>query len=80
MKSGSRTELFALAVILQMLLYTGRPLLGAVRYVLLVYPAFLVGKLRAERWNWKQLSFYVRSFRIPESGLAVGVSELVAGL
>ena len=50
---------FALAVILQMLMYTGRPLLGAVRYVLMVYPVFLVWGAYAERWNGKQLGFYV---------------------
>jgi hypothetical protein len=50
---------FALAVILQMLMYTGRPLLGAVRYVLMVYPAFLVWGTYAERWSGKQLGFYV---------------------
>jgi len=50
---------FALAVILQMLMYTGRPLLGAVRYVLMVYPAFLIWGAYAERWNGKQLGFYL---------------------
>ncbi len=50
---------FALAVVLQMLMYTGRPLLGAARYVLMVYPAFLVLGDYAERWNGKQLGFYV---------------------
>jgi len=50
---------FALAVILQMLMYTGRPLLGAVRYVLMLYPVFLVWGAYAERWNGKQLGFYV---------------------
>jgi hypothetical protein len=50
---------FALAVILQMLMYTGRPLLGAARYVLMVYPVFLVWGAYAERWNGKQLGFYV---------------------
>jgi len=34
-------KLFSLAVLLQMLMYSGRPLLGAMRYLLLVYPAFL---------------------------------------
>jgi len=34
-------RLFSLAVLLQMVMYTGRPLLGAMRYLLLVYPAFL---------------------------------------
>ena len=50
---------FALAVVLQMLMYTGRPLLGAARYLLMVYPAFLVFGAYAERWNWKRLGFYV---------------------
>jgi len=50
---------FALAVVLQMLMYTGRPLLGAARYVLMVYPAFLVLGAYAERWSGKQLGFYV---------------------
>jgi hypothetical protein len=50
---------FALAVILQMLMYTGRPLLGAVRYVLMLYPVFLVWGAYAERWDGKRLGFYV---------------------
>jgi len=50
---------FALAVILQMLMYTGRPLLGAARYVLMLYPVFLVWGAYAERWSGKQLGFYV---------------------
>jgi Mannosyltransferase (PIG-V) len=50
---------FALAVILQMFMYTGRPLLGAARYVLMVYPAFIVFGAHAERWNGKQFGFYV---------------------
>src|ERR1017187_8940875 len=50
---------FALAGILQMLMYTGRRLLGAVRYMLMVYPVFLVWGAYAERWNGKQLGFYV---------------------
>jgi hypothetical protein len=48
---------FALAVILQMLMYTGRPLLGTVRYLLMVYPAFLACGAYAERWNRKQFLF-----------------------
>jgi hypothetical protein len=48
---------FALAVILQMLMYTGRPLLGAARYVLMIYPAFLVWGAYAERWSGKQFGF-----------------------
>jgi len=50
---------FVLAVVLQMLMYTGRPLLGTARYLLMVYPAFLVFGAYAERWNWKRLGFYV---------------------
>jgi hypothetical protein len=50
---------FTLALVLQMLMYTGRPLLGAVRYVLMVYPAFLSWGAYAERWNGKQLGFYL---------------------
>ena len=59
MRRGFRLEdkAFAIALILQMLMYTGRPLLGAARYVLLVYPAFLQLGSWAERWNGKQLGF-----------------------
>jgi hypothetical protein len=52
-------KVFALAVILQMLMYTGRPLLGAARYLLMVYPAFLLWGAYAERWNGKRLGFYL---------------------
>ena len=55
---GIEDKAFALAVILQMLMYTGRPLLGAARYTLMVYPAFLVLGAYAERWNRKQFGFY----------------------
>ncbi|MBI1739345.1 MAG: hypothetical protein HY233_11375 [Acidobacteriales bacterium] len=56
-------KLFALAVILQMLMYTGRPLLGAARYLLPVYPAFVVlGGYAQMRWNRKQFSFYFAAF------------------
>ncbi len=56
-------KLFALAVILQLLLYAGRPAVGAVRYLLPVYPAFLaLGNYAQCCWNWKQLSFYVVAF------------------
>jgi hypothetical protein len=56
-------KLFALAVILQMLMYTGHPLLGATRYLLLVYPAFVVlGRYAERRWNWKQFAFYLAAF------------------
>jgi len=49
---------FALAAVLQMLMYTGRPLLGAARYLLLVYPAFLAWGASAEHWNRRQFAFY----------------------
>jgi hypothetical protein len=53
-------KLFAFAVILQMLMYTGRPLLGAARYLLPVYPAFVVlGGYAERRWNWMQFGFYL---------------------
>jgi len=60
----SEDKAFALAVILQMLMYTGRPLLGAARYVLMVYPAFLVWGAYAERWNGKQLGFYLTALAL----------------
>jgi hypothetical protein len=50
---------FALAVILQMLMYTGRPLLGAARYLLMVYPAFVVCGAYADRWNVRKFAFYI---------------------
>jgi hypothetical protein len=56
-------KVFALAVILQMLLYAGRPAIGAVRYLLPVYPAFLaLGNYAQRRWNGKQFSFYFGAF------------------
>ncbi len=56
-------KLFALAVILQMLMYTGRPLLGAARYLLPVYPAFVeLGRYAERQWTWKQLAFYLAAF------------------
>jgi hypothetical protein len=57
-------QAFALAVILQMLMYTGRPLLGAMRYVLMIYPAFLVWGAYAARWDRKQFGFYLTSLGI----------------
>jgi hypothetical protein len=50
---------FSLALVLQMLMYTGRPLLGAMRYVLMVYPVLLVWGACAERWNGKRFGFLV---------------------
>jgi hypothetical protein len=55
---------FVLAVIVQMLMYTGRPLLGAARYLLMVYPAFLVFGGYSEGWNNKRLAFYVTALGI----------------
>lgn len=63
-QAEARTQLriedraFALAVILQMLMYTGRPLLGAARYMLMVYPAFLAWGACAEHWGGKKFGFY----------------------
>jgi len=57
-------KLFAVAVILQMLMYTGRPLLGAMRYLLLVYPAFIVLGGCAGRRSWKQFSFYLVALEV----------------
>jgi Gpi18-like mannosyltransferase len=56
-------KLFALAVILQMLLYTGRPLLAAARYLLPVYPAFVVlGSYATGRWGTTRFGFYLAGF------------------
>ena len=56
-------KLFACAVVLQLMMYTGRPLLGAARYLLPVYPAFVMLGSYAERhWSWKQFSFYFCAF------------------
>ena len=53
-------KLFALAIALQMLMYIGRPLLGALRYVLPIYPAFLMlGRYVTRRWRVKKLMFYL---------------------
>jgi len=59
MRREVRTEdkVFALAVILQMMMYTGRPLLGATRYLLLVYPAFMVLGSYSRRQSWKRFGF-----------------------
>jgi hypothetical protein len=57
-------KVFALAVILQMLMYTGRPLLGAARYLLMAYPAFLVWGAYTERWSGKRLGFYLSALGI----------------
>ena len=56
-------KLFALAVIVQILMYTGRPLLGAARYLMPAYPAFvMLGRYAERRWNWWQFSFYFCAF------------------
>jgi hypothetical protein len=53
-------KLFALALTVQMLMYTGRPLLGGPRYVLPMYPAFVaLGGYAARRWNGIQFGFYL---------------------
>ncbi len=56
-------KLFALAMTAQMLMYTGRPLLGVPRYVLPMYPAFVaLGGYAARRWSGKQFGFYLGCF------------------
>jgi hypothetical protein len=57
-------KLFALAVVTQMFMYTGRPLLGAARYLLPVYPAFIAFGMYAERWTRKQLAFYATALGV----------------
>jgi len=53
-------KLFALAMTVQMLMYTGRPLLGGPRYVLPMYTAFLsFGGYAARRCSGKQSGFYL---------------------
>ncbi len=56
-------KLFALAMTLQMFMYTGRPLLGGPRYVLPMYPAFLgMARYAARRWSEKQFGFWLTCF------------------
>jgi|SRR5271165_287112 len=57
-------KLFALAVVLQILLYTGaRPMAGAARYLMTAYPAFvMLGSYAERRWNWRQFGFYFAAF------------------
>jgi hypothetical protein len=56
-------KLFAVAVILQMVVYAGRPAPGTVRYLLPVYPAFLsLGSYADAHWSAKKFSFYLVAF------------------
>jgi hypothetical protein len=56
-------KFFAVALTVQMLMYTGRPLLGGPRYVLPMYPAFLsMGAYAATRWSAKKFGFYLTLF------------------
>jgi len=57
-------KLFALALIFQMLMYTGRPLLGAARYLLPLYPGFVVLGRLAERLSWNRFRLYWMVFGI----------------
>jgi hypothetical protein len=57
-------KLFGLAVIVQMLMYAGRPLLGAMRYLLLVYPAFMVLGGYAHRQNSKRFAFCLLALEV----------------
>jgi len=55
--------LFVLAVIAQLLMYTGRPLLGAARYLMPAYPAFvMLGSYAERQWDWRQFGFYFCAF------------------
>lgn len=55
-------RLFAIAVILQMFMYTGRPIIGAGRYVLMMYPTFLgAAAFVQSRWTERQFAFYAAS-------------------
>jgi hypothetical protein len=61
LRPSSRVEdkLFAAAIMLQMFMYTGRPNMGAARYVLLIYPAFVGLAAYAEhRWSPWRFGFY----------------------
>jgi hypothetical protein len=56
-------RLFALAVVVQILLYTGRPLQGAARYVMVAYPTFLtLGRHAEQQWSRRQFVFYISAF------------------
>lgn len=55
-------KLFALAMTLQMFMYTGRPLLGGPRYVLPMYPAFLGMGGYAARRSGRQFGFWLSCF------------------
>jgi hypothetical protein len=58
-------RLFAFAMTIQILMYTGRPLLGGPRYILPMYPAFLsMGEYAARKWSGKQLGFYLACFSV----------------
>ncbi|HLX84418.1 MAG TPA: hypothetical protein VKR59_11015 [Terriglobales bacterium] len=62
LRRGVRIEdkLFALVLTLQMMMYTGRPLLGGPRYVLPMYPAFLaMGAYAAQKLSSVRFGFYV---------------------
>jgi len=53
-------KLFAVAMVAQMFMYTGRPLLGGPRYVLPMYPAFLaMGGYATQKWSRKHFAFYL---------------------
>ena len=56
-------RLLVLAVVLQILMYTGaRPMAGAPRYLMAAYPVFLALGRRAERWRTWQTCFYLCAF------------------
>ncbi len=64
---SSRIEdkLFAIALGLQMFMYGGRPIIGAPRYVLIAYPAFVGFASCAERrWSRRQFGFYTSALAL----------------
>jgi hypothetical protein len=57
-------KLFALAVVVQILMYAGeRPMAGAARYLMPAYPAFvMLGRYAERRWSGRQFGFYLAAF------------------
>ena len=54
-------KLFTAAAILQLFLFTGRPIIGAGRYVLMMYPTFMGWAAFAQSQNRRQFGFYAAS-------------------
>ncbi len=66
-------KLFAAAILLQMFMYTGRPNMGAARYLLLIYPAFVGLAAYAEkRWGPGKFGFYLSALGLLNLAWMVG--------